>query len=69
MEIPPPTEKQARIIWTAATGFAFAVIVALVAALVWGLGRAVHLLAPVLWPIRISQKIAIFASALPTLCP
>jgi len=34
------------------------VLVALVAALIWGLGRAVHLLAPVLWPLAVAGIVA-----------
>ncbi|MBI3878824.1 MAG: AI-2E family transporter [Verrucomicrobia bacterium] len=58
MSLPPPTEKQARIIWNAATGFALAVIAALVAVLIWALGKGVHLLAPVLWPIAIAAIVS-----------
>lgn len=58
MAIPPPSEKQARIIWTAVTGAALALIVALVVALVWGLGRVLDVLAPVLWPLAIAGVLA-----------
>ena len=58
MSLPPPTARQVRLIWLAATGLAIAVLVALVAALVWGLGRAVHLLAPVLWPLAVAGIVA-----------
>ncbi|MEY2427447.1 MAG: hypothetical protein QOJ40_332 [Verrucomicrobiota bacterium] len=51
MTLPPPTERQARLIWLAVTGLAMAVLAALVVALVWGLGRVVEILAPVLWPL------------------
>ena len=53
-----PTERQARIIWLAATGLAIAVLVFLVAVLVWGLGRALDLLSPVLWPLAVAGVIA-----------
>jgi len=58
MPIPPPTEKQARVIWLALTGLAIATLAALVAALIWGLGRALDVLAPVLWPLAIAGVIA-----------
>ena len=58
MSLPPPTARQVRLIWLAATGLAIAVLVALVAALIWGLGRAVHLLAPVLWPLAVAGIVA-----------
>src|SRR6185295_3803503 len=47
----PPTERQTRVIWLAVTGFAIAMIVGLVAGLVWGLGQVLQILAPVLWPL------------------
>ncbi len=58
MNLPPPTERQARLIWLAATGLAIAVVVGLVAALIWGLGQALQLLAPVLWPIAVAGVVA-----------
>ncbi len=58
MIFPPPTQRQARLIWLAATGLAIAVLVGLVAALVWGLGQALQILAPVLWPIAVAGVVA-----------
>lgn len=58
MNMPPPTEKQARVIWLAVTGLALAVIVALVVALVWGLGQVLNVLAPVIWPIAVAGVLA-----------
>lgn len=58
MEFPPPTDKQARIIWAAGTGLAIALIAALLVVLVWGLGRVLDVLAPVLWPLAIAGVIA-----------
>lgn len=58
MSIPAPTEKQARIIWLALTGAAMALLVALLVALVWGLGKVLALLSPVLWPIAVAGVIA-----------
>jgi predicted PurR-regulated permease PerM len=56
--MPPPTPAQARLIWLALTGLAIATLVALVAALVWGLGQVLQILAPVLWPLAIATVIA-----------
>lgn len=58
MNLPPPTEKQARLIWLALTGLAGAVIVGLVVGAVWGLGRVLHVLSPVLWPIAVAGVLA-----------
>lgn len=58
MSMPPPTEKQTRLIWAALTGLALATIVALVVALVWGLGRVLHVLGPVLWPLAVAGVLA-----------
>jgi predicted PurR-regulated permease PerM len=54
----PPTPKQARIIWLALTGLALATMVALVVGLVWGLGRVVNILSPVLWPLAVAGVLA-----------
>src|ERR1035438_1778986 len=58
MSFPPPTERQARVIWLALTGLAVAALVALVVALVWGLGHVLRMLSPVLWPIAVAGVIA-----------
>jgi predicted PurR-regulated permease PerM len=58
----PPSEKQTRILWFALTGLAMAAVVALVVAAVWGLGRVVDLLSPVLWPLAIAGVIACLLS-------
>lgn len=58
MTIPPPSERQTRVIWLAVTGFAIAVIVALVIALIWVLGRVIQTLSPVLWPLAVAGVIA-----------
>jgi predicted PurR-regulated permease PerM len=58
MPLPPPSEKQARLIWLALTGLAIATLVALVVALVWGLGRVLNVLGPVLWPIAVAGVLA-----------
>ncbi len=58
MDFPPPTQKQARIIWAALTGLAIAVLVALVVALGWGLGQVIRILAPVILPIAVAGVVA-----------
>jgi len=54
----PPTEKQARILWMSLTALAIAMLVAILAAAVWGLGLVLRLLSPVLWPLAIAGVIA-----------
>lgn len=58
MNFPPPTERQARIIWFALTGLAVAVVIVLIAALIWGLGQFLGLLGPVLWPLAVAAILA-----------
>lgn len=58
MDFPPPTRKQAHIIWMAVTGLAVALILALLVGLVWGLGRILSVLSPVLWPLAVAGVIA-----------
>jgi predicted PurR-regulated permease PerM len=58
MSVPPPSERQARVIWLALTGLAFAALVALLAGVVWGLGRVLNVLSPVLWPLAVGGVLA-----------
>ncbi|MGH7972443.1 MAG: AI-2E family transporter, partial [Limisphaerales bacterium] len=58
MDIPPPTKPQARLIWLALSGLAIAVLVGLVAGGVWGLGRVLDVLSPVLWPLAVGGVLA-----------
>jgi predicted PurR-regulated permease PerM len=58
MNFPPPTERQARLIWLALSGLAVAVLAGLVALLVWGLGQVLQLLSPVLWPLAVAGILA-----------
>lgn len=58
MSLPPPTIWQARMIWLAATSFSIAVLVTLTVGLLWGLGKALHLLSPVLWPLAVAGVIS-----------
>lgn len=58
MNFPPPTEKQARLIWTAVCGLSLGIILALVAGTVWSLGFVLHLFGPVIWPIAVAGIVA-----------
>jgi predicted PurR-regulated permease PerM len=58
MAFPPPTERQARLIWSALTGLALATLAGLVVALIWALGRVLDVLGPVLWPLAVAGVIA-----------
>ncbi len=64
MNPPSPTHQQSRLIWFAATGLAGAAIIALIAAAVWGLGRVLDLLGPVLWPLAMAAVVACLLSPL-----
>jgi predicted PurR-regulated permease PerM len=56
MEAPTPT--QSKILWLALTALAGTTLVAVTAGAVWGLGRALGLLAPVLWPLAVAGVVA-----------
>ena len=58
MKMSSPSETQSRLIWMAVTGLAVATVIGLVVALVWGLGRVLDLLSPVLWPLAIAAVVA-----------
>src|SRR5437879_1768764 len=58
MDFAPPTPGQARVIWFAVTALAVAIIAAVVAGAVWGLGKVLHLLSPVLWPLAVAGVLA-----------
>lgn len=58
MSPPSPSPRQVQLIWLALTGLAVALLVALLVALVWGLGQALDLLAPVLWPLAVAGVLA-----------
>jgi predicted PurR-regulated permease PerM len=57
-----PTESQTRILWTALTGLAVAIMVALVVAAIWGLSRMLDILSPVLWPLAMAAVVACLLS-------
>lgn len=54
----PPSPYQARLIWWALTALAGATLVALVVGVIWGLGQALALLTPVLWPLATAGVLA-----------
>jgi predicted PurR-regulated permease PerM len=58
MNFPPPTERQARIIWLGLTGAAVIMFIAVIVALVWGLGRVIEALSPVIWPLAVAGVVA-----------
>jgi len=58
MSFPPPTPTQARIVWLSATALAIGILVSLLCAFVWGLGKVLHVLSPVLWPLAIAGILA-----------
>lgn len=53
-----PTPTQSKILWAAATFLAVALIVALIAGFVWGLGKVLHVFSPILWPLAIAMVLA-----------
>ena len=62
MQFPPPSERQARIIWTSLTTFALALGLALLGVLFWGLGIVVQVLSPVIWPFAVGVVLAYLLS-------
>src|SRR6266496_2810775 len=58
MSFPPPTSGQARLIWLALGALAVAILVSVCAGIVWGLGKVLHLLSPVLWPLAVAGVLA-----------
>jgi predicted PurR-regulated permease PerM len=58
MSLPPPTARQARLLWFAASALATGLLIALLCLLVWGLGKVLNVLSPVLWPLAVAGVIA-----------
>ena len=58
MNLPPPTQKQARVIWLALTGLSVATLAVLAVGLIWGLGQVLQILSPVVWPLAIAGVVA-----------
>ena len=58
MAFPPPTEKQAKILWTSITALAVGILLALIAALLLGVAWVVNTLSSVLIPLAIAGIVA-----------
>src|SRR2546430_3494834 len=58
MSFPPPTSGLARLIWLALGALAVAILVTVCAGIVWGLGKVLRLLSPVLWPLAVAGVLA-----------
>jgi predicted PurR-regulated permease PerM len=58
MPFPPPTPRQARVLWFALTTFALAVLLALLGLFVWGLGQFLDRLSAVLMPLMVALILA-----------
>jgi predicted PurR-regulated permease PerM len=58
MSAPIPSEGQRRLAWLALSALALAALVGVIVGAVWGLGRALGLLAPVLWPLAVAGVLA-----------
>ncbi len=55
---PPPSETQLRILWFALTVLAVTAMVAIGVGLIWGIGKFLNLLSPVLWPLAIAAVLS-----------
>lgn len=58
MNAPIPSEYQRRLGWLALSALSLAALAGVIVATVWGLGKALGLLAPVLWPLAVAGVIA-----------
>ncbi len=54
----PPGDTQVRVFWFALTTFSIALSVAILVGAVWGIGKFLNLLSPVLWPLAIAVVVA-----------
>src|SRR4051812_6211629 len=54
----PPSRRQTHLFWTALSGLSIAILVGLIVLLVWGLGRVLDILSPVLWPLAVAGVVA-----------
>lgn len=54
----PPGDTQLRIVWFALTTFAVALTVTILVGAIWGIGKFLNLLSPVLWPLAIAVVVA-----------
>jgi predicted PurR-regulated permease PerM len=64
VNLKPPTENQARILWFALIGLAVAIVIVLIVATIWGLSRLLDVLSPVLWPLAVAAVVACLLSPL-----
>lgn len=53
-----PTPPQERLLWFTLSAIAATILLGLLGLLVWGLGRVLHILSPVLWPIAVAGVLA-----------
>jgi len=58
MNIPPPTERQARILWLSLTSLGVGIMIALAGAILFGLGWVVQQLSSVLLPLAVAGILA-----------
>ncbi|MEI7731120.1 MAG: AI-2E family transporter [Verrucomicrobiota bacterium] len=58
MNFPPPTEKQARVLWFSLTTLAIVLVLAIVGGLLWGLGWIIKQLSSVLLPLAMAGVLA-----------
>jgi len=58
LSLPPPHPTQVRLLWGTATALAVAVLVALIAGAIWGIGQVLRVLSPVLWPLALAGVLA-----------
>ena len=58
MSFPPPSHKQARLLWWSLSALAIGVLLAMLGVVLWGLGKLINLLSPVLWPLAIAGVLA-----------
>jgi predicted PurR-regulated permease PerM len=58
MNFPPPTERQARILWMAVTSLAVGIMIALAGAILFGFGWVVQQLSAVLLPLAVAGILA-----------
>jgi predicted PurR-regulated permease PerM len=58
VNFPPPTERQARIIWLGLTALALAAFASVIVMFIWGLGRVLDVFSPVLWPLAAAGVLA-----------
>ena len=58
MNFPPPSSKQASVIWFCVTSIVVAAVIALVGLVLWGMGFVINLLTPVLLPLALAGVLA-----------